>query len=85
MPASEGPQLWGDVNARLGKACAEVGRNPAEVRRFGQVPLHPAMDGQVDDQLALLPEFEQLGCEHRVLAFRQPPSLQLLERCAGLA
>ncbi|VBA39931.1 hypothetical protein LAUMK13_02838 [Mycobacterium innocens] len=39
MPASEGPQLWGDVNARLGKACAEVGRNPAEVRRFGQVPL----------------------------------------------
>ncbi|WP_279637699.1 hypothetical protein [Mycobacterium innocens] len=43
------------------------------------------MDGQVDDQLALLPEFEQLGCEHMVLAFRQPPSLQLLERCAGLA
>ncbi|ORC05521.1 LLM class F420-dependent oxidoreductase [Mycobacterium persicum] len=84
MSAAEGPQLWGDVNARLDKACADVDRNPAEVRRSGQVPLHPALAGQVDDQLALLPEFEQLGCEHMVLAFRQPPSPQLLERCAGL-
>ncbi|ORB82662.1 LLM class F420-dependent oxidoreductase [Mycobacterium kansasii] len=84
MPAYDSPQQWGEVNARLDKACAEVGRNPAEVRRSGQVPLYPAEDRQVDEQLTLLPAFKDLGCEHLVLAFRQPPTLQLLERCASL-
>ena len=84
MPGYERPQRWGEVDVRLNKACAEVGRDPAEVRRSAQVPLHPAMAGQVDEQLALLPEFEQLGCAHMMLTFREPPTLQLLERCAAL-
>jgi hypothetical protein len=73
------------VNARLSEACAEVGRDPADIRRSAQVPLHPETAGQVDEQLALLPEFEQLGCEHMVLAFREPPTVHLLERCAALS
>jgi len=84
MPGHEGPQRWGDVNVRLNEACGAVGREPSEIRRSAQLSLHPAMPGQVDEQLALLPEFEQLGCEHMVLAFRQPPTARLLERCAAL-
>ncbi|WP_077080949.1 TIGR03560 family F420-dependent LLM class oxidoreductase [Mycobacterium numidiamassiliense] len=84
MPGHEGPQRWGAVNTRLDKACAYVGRDPADVQRSAQVSLHPAELTQVDEQLALLPEFERLGCEHMVLAFRQPPTVALLERCLAL-
>ena len=84
MPGHDGPQTWGEVNVRLDEACAEVGRAPADVQRSAQVPLHPEEPGQVDEQLALLPQFEQLGCEHMVLAFREPPTTALLERCLTL-
>lgn len=84
MPGHEGPQRWGDGNTELDNACAEVGRDPAGIQRSAQLSLRPAMDGQVDEQLALLPEFQQFGCEHMVLAFRQPPTIALLERCLAL-
>jgi len=84
MPGHEGPERWGAVNARLDKACAEAGREPAEIQRSAQVSLHPAEPGQVDEQLALLPGFQELGCEHMVLAFREPPTMELLERCLAL-
>ena len=35
-------------------------------------------------QLALLPRYEELDCEHAVLSFYQPPSAELLDRCAAL-
>jgi len=84
MPGHEGPQTWGAVNTRLNKACAEAGREPADIQRSAQLSLHPAEPELVDEQLALLPEFEALGCEHMVLAFRQPPTMELLERCFAL-
>jgi F420-dependent oxidoreductase-like protein len=84
MPGHEGPQRWGTVNTRLDDACADAGRDPTEIERSAQVSLHPVEPVQVDEQLALLPEFEQLGCEHMVLAFRQPPTVALLERCLAL-
>ncbi|CDO88952.1 LLM class F420-dependent oxidoreductase [Mycobacterium triplex] len=84
MPGYEGPERWGTVNARLDEACADVGRKPGEVMRTAQVPLHPVEPEQVDEQLALLPEFERLGCEQMVLAFRQPPTDALLQRCLAL-
>lgn len=85
MPGHDGPQRWSDANAQLDAACAELGRDPAEIRRSAQLSLHPAQAGQVDAQLAALSEFEQLGCQHMVLAFREPPPLSLLERCAALS
>ncbi|MEZ0352504.1 LLM class flavin-dependent oxidoreductase [Mycobacterium sp. pR1184] len=84
MPGHEGPQRWGAVNAQLDAACAEMRRAPAEILRSAQLSLHPAEAGQVDEQLALLPEFERLGCEQMVLAFRQPPTEALLKRCLAL-
>jgi F420-dependent oxidoreductase-like protein len=84
MPGHEGPQRWGDINTQLNKACAKLGREPTEIQRSAQLSLHPAEPGQVDEQLALLPEFEKLGCEQMVLAFRQPPTVELLERCLAI-
>ncbi|MGD1239337.1 TIGR03560 family F420-dependent LLM class oxidoreductase [Mycobacterium seoulense] len=84
MPGHEGPQRWAEVNGRLSDACSAVGRDPSEIERSAQVSLHPAEPGQVDEQLALLPEFERLGCEHMVLAFREAPTAGLLERCRAL-
>jgi len=84
MPSYSGPQEWGEVSARLDEACAEVGRDPAGIRRSVQLLLHPGQPGQVDTQLELLSEYERLGCEHAVLAFYQPPTASLLARCAAL-
>ena len=84
MPSHEGPQVWGAASVRLDEACAEVGRDPAAVLRSVQLFLHPREPDQVDRQLALLPHYRDLGCQHVVLSFYQPPSLELLQRCAQL-
>ena len=84
MPSHQGPAEWGEANVRLDEACAEVGRSGGDIRRSVQLFLHPRKPGQVDEQLALLPEYESLGCQHAVLSFYQPPAAALLERCATL-
>jgi hypothetical protein len=84
MPGHEGPERWGAVNAQLDQACAEVLRTPGEILRSAQLSLHPAEPGQVDEQLASLPDFKNVGCEHMVLAFRQPPTEALLKQCLAL-
>lgn len=84
MPNHQDPAEWDAANVSFDEACSEVGRNPAEVRRSVQLFLHPRKPGQVEEQLALLPEYQLLGCEHAVLSFYQPPAVEVLERCAGL-
>lgn len=82
MPSHEGPSKWAEVNERLHEACREVGREASEVRRSVQLFLHPDKPGQVEEQLAVLSDYESLGCQHVVLSFYQPPTEELLERCA---
>jgi F420-dependent oxidoreductase-like protein len=84
-PGLAGPEEWARVNTQLDEACAEVGRDPGEVRRSVQLFLHPAQEGQVDVLLSSLPAYEQAGCEHVVLSFYQPPTRDQLERCASLS
>ena len=84
MPNHEGPEHWSEVSSRLDEACAEVGRDPAAIRRSVQLFLYPLQPEQVAAQLELLPQFAELGCEHAVLSFYQPPSAELLQRCAEL-
>jgi F420-dependent oxidoreductase-like protein len=84
MPNHEGPQHWSEVSKRLDEACAEVGRDPAAIRRSVQLFLYPLQPEQVASQLELLPRFAELGCEHAVLSFYQPPSAELLAQCAAL-
>ena len=81
----QGAPEWGATNARLDAACAEIGRDPAEIRRSVQLFLHPRQPEQVDKQLATLTEYAAQGCQHVVLSFYQPPDAALLERCAALA
>jgi alkanesulfonate monooxygenase SsuD/methylene tetrahydromethanopterin reductase-like flavin-dependent oxidoreductase (luciferase family) len=75
---------WAKTSVQLDEACAEVGRDPAEIRRSIQLFVLPAKDGHLEEQLALLPELESLGCDHAVLSFYQPPSVAQLQRCAEL-
>lgn len=82
VPNPGAAQDWGDVSLRLDEACRETGRDPREIRRSVQLFLHPAQEGQVEEQLAKLPELEALGCQHAVLSFYQPPTAALLQRCA---
>ena len=84
MAAGQTPEEWARVNASLDAACAEVGRDPREIRRSVQAFLHPQQPEQVDTELASLAEYEAAGCTHVVLSFYQPPDAELLERCAGL-
>ena len=84
MPSHQGPQEWGEVNTRLTDACAEVGREPGDIARGVQLFLHPREPEQVIGQLDLLAQYEELGCQHAVLSFYQPPDAELLERCAAL-
>ncbi|WP_197381100.1 TIGR03560 family F420-dependent LLM class oxidoreductase [Mycolicibacterium mengxianglii] len=80
MPVQGDAQEWAQVSARLDEACAEVGRDPKQIRRSVQLFLHPQQEGQVDEQLSRLPLFEELGCQHAVLSFYQPPTHEQLLR-----
>jgi len=80
----QGPQEWAATSAQLDEVCTEIGRVPVEIRRSVQLFLHPQNPDQVAEQLALLDEYEQLGCQHVVLSFYQPPDTALMQRCAEL-
>ncbi|GAA1689382.1 monooxygenase [Mycolicibacterium murale] len=79
MPVDGDPQQWAQVSTRLDIACEQQGRDPAQIQRSIQVFLHPQQDGQVEAQLRLLPQFAELGCQHAVLSFYQPPSSEQLQ------
>lgn len=76
------PATWIEQNKQLDEACAEIGRDPAAIRRGIQLFLHPSQEGQVAEVLAKIPAYEAAGAEHVVLSFYQPPSRELLEKVA---
>jgi alkanesulfonate monooxygenase SsuD/methylene tetrahydromethanopterin reductase-like flavin-dependent oxidoreductase (luciferase family) len=83
VPSHGDVAAWAETSTRLDQACAEVGRDPAQIRRSVQLFVRPAQQGHLEDQLARLPELAGLGCEHAVLSFYQPPTVEQLERCAA--
>lgn len=85
MPVNGEADEWATVSARLDDACAAVGRDPKQIRRSVQLFLHPQQEGQMEQQLAGLERFEELGCEHAVLSFYQPPTTEQLRTAAELA
>jgi F420-dependent oxidoreductase-like protein len=84
LPSHGDVAAWAQTSARLDDACAEVGRDPADIRRSVQLFIQPAQPGHLEEQLERLPEFEARGCQHAVLSFYQPPTVEQLERCAAL-
>lgn len=83
MPSTSA-QEWASANRRLDVACEAESRDPNSIRRGAQLFLHPDQPDQVDTQLDALTEYAELGCQHAVLSFYQPPSESLLRRCAQL-
>ena len=73
---------WALQSKQLDEACAEVGRDPAQIRRGVQLFLHPTQPGQIEQQMTTLPVFADAGCEHVVLSFYQPPTRAQLETVA---
>jgi F420-dependent oxidoreductase-like protein len=76
------PSEWSRLNKVLDEHCAAIGRDPSSVRRGVQLFLHPQQEDQMNQQLAMLPAFEDAGCEHAVLSFYQPPTRAQLEHVA---
>lgn len=73
------PEEWAKLNVVLNEHCGQIGRDPAQIRRSVQLMLYPAQEGQAEDLIARLPEYEEAGCQHAVLSFYSPPPLALLE------
>ena len=84
VPSHGDVATWAETSALLDEACAEVGRDPAAIRRSIQLFVLPAKRGHLEEQLARLPELGGRGCDHAVLSFYQPPSSGQLARCAEL-
>ena len=83
MPSS-GAADWATTSAALDEACAEVDRDPSQIRRSVQIFLHPQDPGQVDAELAKLTGYAEAGCQHAVLSFYQPPDRELLNRVRAI-
>jgi len=73
------------ASAALDEACAEVGRDPSEIRRSVQFFIHPAQEGQPEGMIEQIPVFRDAGCEHIVFSFYQPPDRGLMEKMASAA
>lgn len=76
------PAMWDGLNKQIDANCEQIGRDPRQIRRGVQLFVHPAVEGQPEEQLEKLSAYEDLGCEHVVLSFYQPPSRDLVEKCA---
>lgn len=76
------PETYARLSKQIDENCAEIGRDPALIRRGVQLFVHPAVEGQPEQQIAMIPAFADAGCEHVVLSFYQPPTKDLLERLA---
>jgi F420-dependent oxidoreductase-like protein len=84
VPSHGDVAAWAKISADLDDACAEVGRDPAQIRRSVQLFIEPAKEGNLKRRLATLPELEDLGCQHAMLSFYQPPTSDQLALCAEL-
>jgi F420-dependent oxidoreductase-like protein len=82
VPSHGDVDEWARVSGDLDDVCAEIGRNPAEIRRSIQLFVQPAVEGHVDEQLSKLTALQAVGCQHVVLSFYQPPTPEQLARCA---
>jgi F420-dependent oxidoreductase-like protein len=76
------PDDYRELSKILEDHCADVGRDPADIRRSVQVFLF----GHDEATLAALPgqlnDLEEAGVQHVVLSFYTPPSRDVLERLA---
>ena len=83
MPSHEGTREWGEANTRLDEACAEVGRDPADVRRSVQLFLHPRTPGKSAKSSTCYLSSRSWDVSMRCCRFISRRA-ELLEKCAAL-
>jgi F420-dependent oxidoreductase-like protein len=64
--------------AILDKHCAEIGRDPASIRRSVQMFVFPENEAQVKGLPDEIDSLEEAGVEHVVISFYSPPSRDVL-------
>jgi F420-dependent oxidoreductase-like protein len=77
-----GPQGYAQLSAVLDEHCADVGRDPREIRRSIQLFILPEQSDRIQGLPAELDAYAAAGAEHAVLSFYQPPSRAVLESLA---
>jgi F420-dependent oxidoreductase-like protein len=76
------PTDYRDLTKIFEDHCADVGRDPSEVRRSVQIFLFGHDEAQLTALDEQMDELEEAGVEHAVLSFYTPPSREVLERVA---
>jgi F420-dependent oxidoreductase-like protein len=66
----------------LDEHCADVGRDPADIKRSVQIFLFSNDDDIIGALPRQLEELEEVGVQHAVLSFYSPPSRDVLSRLA---
>ncbi len=76
------PDRFVELSAVIDHACAEIGRDPASVRRGVQLFVFPENAEQVERLDADVEAYRQAGAEHVVFSFYSPPPADLLAALA---
>jgi alkanesulfonate monooxygenase SsuD/methylene tetrahydromethanopterin reductase-like flavin-dependent oxidoreductase (luciferase family) len=77
-----GPEEYRKLAAILDEHCADVGRDPTEIKRSVQMFLFSNDDATIADVPRQLEELEEAGVQHVVLSFYTPPTHAQLEALA---
>jgi len=76
------PTDYRELNKIFEDHCADVGRDPSEVRRSVQIFLFGHDETQLQALGKQMADLEEAGVQHAVLSFYTPPSRDVLERLA---
>ncbi|PSL05874.1 F420-dependent oxidoreductase-like protein [Haloactinopolyspora alba] len=75
-----GPEEFAELSGVLDGHCADVGRDPAEIRRTVQLPL----DGAVDDVVPVVEQYARAGVDDVILIVRAKAIEEQAEQAAAL-
>jgi F420-dependent oxidoreductase-like protein len=76
------PEEYRRLAAILEDHCADVGRDPRDIKRSVQQFIFSNDDASIDALPATLAGLEEVGVQHVVLSFYSPPSREILEKLA---
>ncbi len=76
------PEDYKRLASILEDHCADVGRNPDEIRRSVQLFVFSADEATIGDLPRQIAELEEAGVQHVVLSFYSPPSRDVLAKLA---
>jgi F420-dependent oxidoreductase-like protein len=76
------PDQYTELNEVLEEHCAAIGRDPTEIKRSVQLFLLPSNEQQMQGLPHQIDALGEVGVEHVVLSFYEPPTREQLEQLA---